>query len=129
MDHSILLNKLTKYGIHGVAHDWFRSYLQNRTQYTTFNFVDSSIKTITCGVPQGSILGPLLFLLYVNDIANVSATFMSILFADDTNMFLQGRNINTLIREANEELAKLVTWLQVNRLSLNVDKTKFLIFR
>ena len=95
--HSILLNKLYKYGIRGVAHKWVSSYLYGRQQFVSFNNNKSKTYYISCGVPQGSMLGPLLFLLYVNDIAQVSSILFPILYADDTNLFPQGKCLNTLI--------------------------------
>ena len=108
VDHSILLNKLSKYGIRGVAHKWVSSYLYGRQQCVSFNKNKSKTYSISCGVPQGSILGPLLFLLYVNDIAQVSTISFPILYADDTNLFLQGKCLNTLIEKMNLELQKIV---------------------
>ena len=87
------------------------------------------MKTISCGVPQGSVLGPLLFLLYVNDIHRSSALLSFILFADDTNIFNSHSDINTLITTTNEELRKVVEWLRANKLSLNIKKTQFIIFK
>ena len=128
VNHDILLYKLEYYGIRGVALEWFRSYLSDRQQFVSFDGVESESSKIICGVPQGSILGPLLFLLYINDIANVSNVLFSILFADDSNAFLTGKNIETMINIMNLELAKLVIWLKANRLSLNIKKTKFMVF-
>ena len=128
VNHHILLQKLYRYGIRGSANDWFTSYLSNRKQYVSYKNIPSSYKKITCGVPQGSILGPLLFLLYINDIINVSKLLFAILFADDTNVFLNGNDIDNLICTLNRELDKLVVWLQVNKLSLNVNKTHYMIF-
>ena len=84
---------------------------------------------ITCGVPQGSILGPLLFLLYVNDIVEVSSVLLPILYADDTSLFLIGKNINVLIHNMNNELAKVLQWLNCNKLSLNIRKSQYIVFR
>ena len=120
--------KLHKYGIRGLAYKWFSTYLSNRQQYVSFNGNDSQPQVIKCGVPQGSILGPLLFLLYVNDIANVSSVLFMILFADDTNVFVQGKNINKMFNTMNGELQKLAEWMCINKLSLNVKKTEYIMF-
>jgi len=127
VNHNILLSKLNKYGIRGVAQNLMASYLGNRVQYVYYG-TSSSKKNITCGVPQGSILGPLLFLLYINDIVNVSKILLPILYADDTNLFLNGKSISQLIKTLNNELINLVKWLNANKLSLNVDKTHYMIF-
>ena len=128
LNHKILFQKLEFYGVRDVALEWFKSYLKNRKQYVVFNKTESNYMNISCGVPQGSILGPLLFLLYVNDIVNVSNVLLLFLYADDTNTFLSGTNIDHMIDIMNEELKKLVVWLQVNKLKLNVKKTHFMIF-
>ena len=94
-----------------------------------YNQTSSERKAVTCGVPQGSILGPLLFLLYVNDIVNISTILFPILFADDTNIFVNGKSLTDIANTLNNELSKLVMWLNVNKLSLNIDKTHFMIFK
>ena len=129
VDHSILLDKLEYYGIRGITLKWFKSYLSDRKQIVKFYEYRSSMKTISCGVPQGSVLGPLLFLLYVNDIHRSSTLLSFILFADDTNIFNSHSDINTLITTTNEELKKVAEWLRANKLSLNIKKTQFIIFK
>ena len=128
VNHDILLQKLYYYGIRGNAYEWFKSYLTDRVQYVTYSGVQSSPKKIQCGVPQGSILGPLLFLLYINDLPNVCANTMPFLFADDTNLFISGKNSHELYEAANNDLNAISEWLQVNRLSLNVKKTHYMLF-
>jgi hypothetical protein len=128
VNHEILLSKLNKYGIRGVANNWVRSYLANRSQYSFINDCKSSTLEVKCGVPQGSILGPLLFLIYINDLPNFSSQITSILFADDSNLFLDGPELPALETKINSELPKLVAWLQANRLSLNIGKTHTMVF-
>ena len=87
VNHNILIQKLEHYGVRNKSLDWFTSYLSGRTQYTFCNNNKSELKQITCGVPQGSVLGPLLFILYINDLPNISSKLKFYLFADDTNIF------------------------------------------
>ena len=122
VDHSILITKLNHYGIRGIALDWFVSYLNNRKQFVTYNGVRSSMKTVKCGVPQGSILGPILFLLYINDLASICKKTLPFLFADDTNLFICGDNPDEMVSDLNSELEDISSWLKTNKLSLNVKK-------
>ena len=116
-----------------IALKWFDSYLSNRLQYVTYDNVQSDKENVKCGVPQGSILGPLLFLLYINDFTTVTTTSLSVLFADDTNIFLKctiyvQKNVQSMSMTLNEQLTAIYEWLCFNKLSLNVLKTHYMIF-
>ena len=128
VNHNILLQKLEHYGIRDTSLNWFRSYLTERKQYVFFNGYSSALQNITCGVPQGSVFGPLLFLIYINDLPNISKILKFYLFADDTNIYYESTNSKELEKVLNRELKKLYQWLCVNRLSLNIKKTNFVIF-
>ena len=128
INHAILITKMEHYGIRGTALEWFKSYLTNRKQYVYINGETSQLKDITCGVPQGSVLGPLLFLIYINDLPNISDVLKFFLFADDTNIYYEAESPEKLELVINKELKKLQAWLVVNRLSLNIDKTNFIAF-
>ena len=119
VNHEILINKLKHYGIRGLSLDWIKSYFGNRQQYVEYNGAYSSYNSIKCGVPQGSILGPLLFLIYINDLCNASNIVELILFADDTNIFFSHNNLLLLINIINSEMNKLSEWFRANKLSIN----------
>ena len=126
VDHEILLNKLKLYGIRGIPHQMISSYLSNRKMFTVVNGVTSNNQNITCGVPQGSTLGPLLFTLYVNDLP-LATNFDVKLFADDTNLTMSNYNVKDLQTNVNNELENIVDWMRSNKLSLNFTKTEFLL--
>lgn len=128
IDHGILLKKLHKYGIRGTPQYWLQSYLSNRKQFVQFNHKKSTCRNITCGVPQGSILGPSLFLLYINDICKSSKIIKFILFADDTTLLFSGTELGKLLNEITIELHNLKKWFNMNKLSLNLKKTKLVTF-
>ena len=129
VNHDLLVKKLFFYGIRGTANAWLNNYLTNRNQYVIADDHSSGMRLITCGVPQGSVLGPVLFLLYINDICNVSNLLKFVLFADDTNIFCSSTSLHDLQDTINRELDKLFVWFSVNRLSLNLGKTNYMLFR
>ena len=128
VDHHILLAKLEHYGVRGKAQDLLASYLKGRTQYVVYGGHESSRGEIHCGVPQGSVLGPLFFLLYVNDMGNACKELELVLFADDTNIFAQEREPITLFNKVNQGLQDLGTWFRCNKLTLNLKKTEYVFF-
>ena len=139
LDHSILLKKLRFYGILGTSLQWFSGYLMNRKQLVDCDGTFFTLTNLTTGVPQGSILGPLLFIIYMNDIHETSENFRAILYADDTSLFSSLGSFNValngtkfdkcaLSQSINTELKKKQELLNINKLSLNVNKTKYMIF-
>ena len=127
VDHDIILYK--HYGITGVANSWFSSYLKNRRQTVQVGPYVCKTEVISCGVPQGSVLGPLLFLLYINDISYSSNQLHFFLFADDTNLLYADKNLGSLEVTVNKELTSVCNWLMANKLSFNTKKSNFVIFR
>ena len=129
VNRDILLSKLNHYWIRGVAFDWFKSYLSKRTKYTTINNERSEIQTIKYGVPQGSILGPLLFLIYINDLSRSIKNSKIHHFADDTNLLYASSSLKDINKRIKFDLSNLVQWLWTNKIVLNVNKTDIVIFR
>ena len=132
LDHTILLQKLYRYGIRGVCHTWFTSYLKDRemrAKCTVENsVVHSNYYDIDYGTPQGSCLGPLLFLIFINDIYT-SITYSNILlFADDTTVMHQHRNLRYLKWCVEEDMRGILDWFRANKLTINLDKTEFVLF-
>ena len=116
------------YGIRGLVNNWLCSYLSNRQQFVLLDNIESSLLDVLCGVPQGSILGLKLLILYINDIIQVSKVLKLIIFADDTNAFCSGDNLLDLANTVSIELNKLKLWFDINKLSLNVTKTNYMCF-
>ena len=127
VNHKILLKKMEHYGVRGTSNIWFSNYLSNRVQFVCIEGVKSEKNEIICGVPQGSVFGPLLFLLFINDLPNATE-FLTLLFADDTTFQFSGKSLRALFEKSNSELEKAATWFKTNRLTLNVKKTKFMLF-
>lgn len=128
VNHNILLTKLEHYGIRNTSLKWFTSYLENRQQVVKFNLEISSTKEITLSVPQGSLLGPALFNIYINDLTSITKRLKTILYADDSCLYLAHNDISTAINLINNELKVIGNWFTSNKLTLNYDKSHFLVF-
>lgn len=128
VDHRILLAKLSHYGVRVIAYELMESYLEDRYQYVQYDGCESDRGRLSCGVPQGSVLGPLFFLMYVNDMARACPELELVLFADDTNIFAQSKDPIELFRKVNSGLEELNKWFRCNKLTLNHKKTEYMLF-
>ena len=128
VNHSILVNKLENYGVKGQILEWIKNYLNSRKQCTMVNGTRSTLRNIECGVPQGSILGPVLFLIYINDLEHCCTNVHMRFYADDTVLYVSGNDLDVLQPTMQASLDKIVYWCAQNKLSLNINKTKYMIF-
>ena len=128
VNHEILLEKLKYYGIKETSYSWFKSYLCERLQYTQIKDSESSLKAVSHGVPQGSVLGPLLFILFINDMHTSVKNSKVHHYADDTNLLLTSNSLKKINRQINHDLSLITYWLRANKISLNATKTEIIIF-
>jgi retron-type reverse transcriptase len=126
VNHDILIDKLDHYGVRGTANDWFSSYLKNRSQFVSILGFESATKPVNHGVPQGSVLGPLLFLIYINDLHSAVKSSKVYHFADDTNLLNIGSSPKKMQKSINADLKIIYKWLLANKISLNSDKTEII---
>ena len=129
VNHDILLRKLDYYDISGITNNWFRSYLQDRMRFTSVNGYQSNMRQLKYGVPQGSTLGPLLFILFINDLHLVVQYSSVHQFAGDTNLLVSEKSLKQLNKKVNRDLKLTVEWARANKLSLNANKTDIIIFK
>jgi retron-type reverse transcriptase len=127
IDHSILLNKLNMYGFNGVTFTWFKNYLNCRKQCVKINGYTSTYLSILMGIPQGSILGPVLFLLFINDLPNCITKCECNLFADDTILYTQSSSLDEAESQLQNDIDNLMTWLDLNRLHVNASKSSCMV--
>ena len=128
VNKNVLLLKLERMGFRGIMNEWFDSYLSNREMYVLANGTKSQVKTINIGLPQGAVTSPWLISLYINDMHRCSDKLKFLHFADDTTVYMSGNDLERLCVDVENELRKVNEWLNANRLSLNVDKTSFMLF-
>ena len=129
VDHGILLGKLEHYGIRRITNKWFETYFNDKQQFFSINSYNSECASMPTGVRRGSVLGPLLFLFYINDV-NLAIKYCNFHhFADDTNLLYTNNSIKKLSKILNKDLKNLTTWLNANRISLNFDKTEMILFK
>ena len=128
VDTNILLHKLSAIGFEEIELFWFRDYFTNRTQHVRFNGAASSVSPINFGVPRGSVLGRLLFTLYINDLPSMVKHSKVVLYADDTAFFVSGKCVENIQMQLNDDLNTVSQWLNVNRLTLKATKTKTMLF-
>ena len=129
VNHEILSSKLKHYGIKGTSYNWFKSFLCERIQYTLIKESESSLRTVSHGVSQGSVLGPLLFILFINDMQNSVEYCKVNHYVNDTNLLLTDNSLKKVIRQVNRDLSLICHWLRANKINLNASKTEIIIFR